>query len=388
MRYLKLIVLSCFLLAASGGCVAYLDEPAGPRPPPGATVDATFFYEALAPYGEWLWVEQYGWVWTPWDVYPGWRPYTDGRWVHTPFGWTWVSDRAWGWAPFHYGRWAWRPPYGWIWVPGSVWAPAWVAWRVGDGWIGWAPLPPGVGWRAGFGLDLGGLDLGVAIDLYAWSFVEQVYFLDAPLGRRVVPAHRNHHLFRDTRDRTRYLEEERRVVERGIPVDEVEKRLGRPVPRYRVEEIDRPLRDRTDAVKREAVRVYRPKVDGLPEKGEPQVREPAPPPAPAPDARAADRQAEKDLGRLAALEEAARREVERRQREELRQPAPKPDPEELRRSKEADLEAVREQVAREKQRIESRKEREKERAAEAAKPAPPKPKVKPKPKPPKPPPLR
>src|SRR5262249_44023310 len=32
--------------------------------------------------------------------------------------------------------------YGWIWVPRTEWAPAWVAWRSGAGYVGWAPLPP------------------------------------------------------------------------------------------------------------------------------------------------------------------------------------------------------------------------------------------------------
>ena len=27
-------------------------------------------------------------------------------------------------------------------VPGAVFAPAWVDWRVGNGWVGWAPLAP------------------------------------------------------------------------------------------------------------------------------------------------------------------------------------------------------------------------------------------------------
>ena len=31
---------------------------------------------------------------------------------------------------------------GWVWVPGYTWAPAWVSWRYGDGYAGWAPLPP------------------------------------------------------------------------------------------------------------------------------------------------------------------------------------------------------------------------------------------------------
>ena len=67
--------------------------------------EVTMFYDSLAPYGEWLWEEPYGWVWTPSGVDLGWRPYTDGSWAYTDCGWTWVSDAPWGWAPYHYGRW-------------------------------------------------------------------------------------------------------------------------------------------------------------------------------------------------------------------------------------------------------------------------------------------
>jgi hypothetical protein len=31
---------------------------------------------------------------------------------------------------------------GWGWVPGTMWGPAWVSWRSGGGYAGWAPLPP------------------------------------------------------------------------------------------------------------------------------------------------------------------------------------------------------------------------------------------------------
>jgi hypothetical protein len=62
--------------------------------------------------------------------------------VLTEFGWTWVSDWSWGWAPFHYGRWVIVSGFGWCWVPGTMWGPAWVTWRSGGGWVGWAALPP------------------------------------------------------------------------------------------------------------------------------------------------------------------------------------------------------------------------------------------------------
>ena len=42
--------------------------------------------------------------WVPAGVAVGWRPYWDGRWVLTEYGWTFVSDDPWGWATWHYGN--------------------------------------------------------------------------------------------------------------------------------------------------------------------------------------------------------------------------------------------------------------------------------------------
>ena len=103
------------------------------------------FREALSPYGEWVQSPQYGQVWVPSQSVVGtdFTPYyTGGRWTYTDYGWTWTSEHSWGWAPFHYGRWTVLPGYGWIWVPGRIWGPAWVHWRSGGGYVGWAPLPP------------------------------------------------------------------------------------------------------------------------------------------------------------------------------------------------------------------------------------------------------
>src|SRR5437773_2233500 len=71
-----------------------------------------------------------------------WRPYTDGHWVYTDVGWTWVSEEPFGWATYHYGRWTRLRNIGWVWVPGDEWAPAWVSWRKNNDYVGWAPLPP------------------------------------------------------------------------------------------------------------------------------------------------------------------------------------------------------------------------------------------------------
>ena len=109
------------------------------------TVDPQTFQSALSPYGRWVRTPEYGLVWIPSRSVVGadFTPYaTGGTWRYSDVGWTFVSDWSWGWAPFHYGRWYRAPRWGWVWVPGSRWAPAWVDWRYGDGYIGWAPLPP------------------------------------------------------------------------------------------------------------------------------------------------------------------------------------------------------------------------------------------------------
>ncbi len=97
-------------------------------------------FDTLGGYGRWDNDPQYGRVWVP-SVATGWRPYVDGGWVWTSYGWTWVSSEPWAWT-FHYGRWGYAPVWGWYWVPGAVWGPAWVDWYWGDGYVGWAPLAP------------------------------------------------------------------------------------------------------------------------------------------------------------------------------------------------------------------------------------------------------
>jgi hypothetical protein len=116
---------------------------------PRALVD---FQDVLGAYGTWRDDPAYGTVWVPSPsaVGPRFQPYvTAGRWTYDDGQWTWLSDYPWGWVPFHYGRWAWIGDAGWAWVPGRQYAGAWVDWRVGDGYVGWAPLPPQWIWRGG-----------------------------------------------------------------------------------------------------------------------------------------------------------------------------------------------------------------------------------------------
>jgi hypothetical protein len=260
---------------SAAGCVAYMEteSPVFDVPPPEVEVEIDFFYARLSPYGQWLRLEPFGWVWTPWGVGAGWHPYTYGYWIRTVHGWTWVSYWRWGWAPFHYGRWTFHAHHGWVWIPGRHWGPGWVAWRHGGGWIGWAPLPPAARWQVGVGLQWDGR----IPEAHWWSFVEERDFLDPRLDRRLVPVPRNLTLLERTREVTRYEERDRSVLERSVPVDAVERARGALVQRREIEEIEQPPDVRPEGVERRQVQVYRPEVRRTP------------PEAPAP-ARASERQ--------------------------------------------------------------------------------------------------
>jgi hypothetical protein len=135
---------------AEGYAQGYADAPnyeadAGIR-------DAGDFYGPLATYGTWVSYPGYGNVWRPSVAVVGrnFRPYTHGHWEHTEWGWTWVDHHAFGWATGHYGRWFYDTNQGWLWVPGTTWAPAWVTWRTGGSYIGWAAMPPGSIYGGGY----------------------------------------------------------------------------------------------------------------------------------------------------------------------------------------------------------------------------------------------
>jgi len=117
----------------------------------GDYVSYKVFYEDLSPYGQWIDYPQLGRVWLP-DAGTDFVPYsTNGHWILSNYGWTWVSDYEWGWAPFHYGRWDFDDSYGWMWIPGYEWGPSWVSWRRADGYYGWAPMGSGLSINISFG---------------------------------------------------------------------------------------------------------------------------------------------------------------------------------------------------------------------------------------------
>ncbi len=130
------------LLVAAAGCGA----AGGPPVATGLVVGGVGIDAYLGDYGRWIELQPYGLVWEP-DVGPGWAPFSQGHWIWTANGWTWVSYEPFGWVVDHYGDWGYRPALGWFWVPGDVWSPARVEWRTFGDHVAWAPIPPaGIRW--------------------------------------------------------------------------------------------------------------------------------------------------------------------------------------------------------------------------------------------------
>ena len=146
------LVFCGIVVVALTGCPPYEGQPqsGGAYYGPSGPGDDSYveiraesdFYEPLSPYGRWEMVGSSGRCWIPGGVSADWSPYSNGYWQRTDAGWYWASDEPWGWATYHYGRWDSNPQYGWYWVPQTQWAPAWVSWREGGGYVGWAPLSP------------------------------------------------------------------------------------------------------------------------------------------------------------------------------------------------------------------------------------------------------
>lgn len=259
------ITLSALLLAGALSVAATAQPPAPALMQPAlnaaiavgvgfhGTVGVDFFYSNLAPYGYWVNRPSYGWVWTPRHIRHGWRPYSAGRWAYTDYGWTWVSSEPYGWATYHYGRWNLDPDYGWEWVPGTDWGPAWVSWQEGDGYCGWAPLPPAVGWSAGVGF--GGFDLGVGIDPGWYNFVPERSFLAVNVGGFVVPPYRNVEIFRNTTNITNFRDVGGRVFNGSMSVQRASQVTGQPVRQLQLANASDP---RVARVSGNSVAMFRP----------------------------------------------------------------------------------------------------------------------------------
>jgi hypothetical protein len=197
-------------------------------------ISIDFFYDNLGDGGSWVEVGDYGYCWQPTVAVSNrsWRPYTDGYWAYTDVGWTWVSYEDFGWATYHYGRWIRLRGRGWIWVPGREWAPAWVSWRTGGDYVGWAPLPPR---RVGEYYDHSPITAQVDIDFDIgpsyYNFIDVRYIGEPVLRERVFAADQNVTYITKTVNVTNITYRDNQVYNYGPDYNRLSRYSTRPIQR-------------------------------------------------------------------------------------------------------------------------------------------------------------
>lgn len=157
-------------------------------------ISIDFFYDNLGDGGNWIEAGEYGYCWQPTVASnASWRPYSDGYWAYTDVGWTWVSYEDFGWATYHYGRWVRLKGRGWVWAPGREWGPAWVSWRTGGDYVGWAPLPPRRGGDiyVDFSPITAQVDVDFDIGPAYYNFIDVRYIGEPVLRERIFAADQN-----------------------------------------------------------------------------------------------------------------------------------------------------------------------------------------------------
>lgn len=209
------------------------------------TVSFQSFYDELSPDGEWIEItkdeikddlkdgegqgfssvlqdgDEMVFIWKPALNDGVWSPYTNGRWEYTTSGWMWVSNYSWGWAVYHYGRWWNSPKYGWVWLPGYVWAPAWVRWRILEGYIGWCPLSPFAEWKIAEGITVYNYNYnGRDAD---WVFVEKGNFINEINSANIVPSTGYKYLVANSQSLINIRSENSRIMNYGPDVKDVQK---------------------------------------------------------------------------------------------------------------------------------------------------------------------
>jgi len=215
------------------------------------------FYDDLQNYGTWIQDDQYGNVWVP-DVDDDFRPYaTNGYWVQTEYGTTWVSDYPWGWATFHYGRWRYDDYFGWEWIPGHEWAPAWVNWRHGGGYYGWAPMQPGIT----ISISIGGGGGYHVPDNY-WVCAPQNHITDRYINRYYVQNNRTVNIIHNTTIINNTYVYNNKTYITGPRPQEIQQYTHRPVTVYRVNNASRPG---APSVGRNQINIYRPAIKAQPD---------------------------------------------------------------------------------------------------------------------------
>jgi Family of unknown function (DUF6600) len=214
----KLSITTLFLAALAAGFSA---QPA--RAQLQVSISIGGFYDELEPYGRWVDCS-YGDCWVPERVSRGWQPYSNGEWVYTEYGWTWVSYDPWGDSPYHYGTWVYTNRYGWAWIPGTVWAPAWVTWSYSDNYVGWAPLPPSIA----FGSS-GYSGRAIRMRPTQYVFVPTNRFVGSNVSSVRISPQRSATIFSQTTPVTRFGVSGGIVRNTAIPVETIQRATRMPI---------------------------------------------------------------------------------------------------------------------------------------------------------------
>jgi len=233
--------------------------------PTGASISFDFFFSSLGPYGEWVAVDNSVYAWRPVNVGGTWRPYYNGRWAWTDYGWYWASEEPWAWATYHYGRWYYDDYYGWMWMPGYDWAPAWVEWRIGGDYCGWAPLGPYALFSASWGIYYA----RPWMTPYSyWCFAPCGYMGNDDLYHHVYRTEDNARIIGRTRSVGSVRSDGGRIVTRGPEREYIERRGNLRVPRADLVDVE--SRDGQRIVRNgehERIEVFRPRIAETPANG-------------------------------------------------------------------------------------------------------------------------
>ncbi len=125
-----------------------------------------------------------------------------------------------------------------MWFPGTDldWGPAWVSWRTGGDYIGWAPLPP-----RGVGVVYEGQPIGATVDIEYdigpeyYNFCD-VRFIGEPVLRdRIFPPTQNVTYITNTVNVTNIYVQNNVVYNYGPNYDVVSTYSSRPIQRLAIE---------------------------------------------------------------------------------------------------------------------------------------------------------
>ncbi|MBK6734356.1 MAG: hypothetical protein IPG61_09750 [bacterium] len=206
MKKPNLLIAFATLLAilAVGGCAGTYDpgQPAGYAPAAYGT-DESDFYSALAPYGDWIRSNRYGLV-EPVRQAGRLAPLHRRRMGLDRLRLGLGCERGLGLGHLSIRPLVRRSVRRMVLGAGREWAPAWVAWREGGGWVGWAPLPPELAWGNGGWQGNNDWDRLPGVEHYWWSFCRDRDLPGPGIIRRLAPRHRAVVLIGETRNVTDY----------------------------------------------------------------------------------------------------------------------------------------------------------------------------------------